>query len=37
MKTCAKLGLSFFRYLGIPDHGPPILPLADPITQITRA
>ncbi len=37
MKTCAKLGLSFFRYLGIPDHGPPILPLADLVTQITTA
>ncbi|SFV09482.1 Transposase IS66 family protein, partial [Methylobacterium sp. 174MFSha1.1] len=41
MKTCTKLGISFFRYLGdrlgIPDHGPPIPPLADLVRQTSPA
>lgn len=41
MKTCAKLGISFFRYLGdrlgIPDGGMPIPPLADLVRQTTTA
>ena len=41
MKTCTKLGISFFRYLGdrlgITDHGPSIPPLADLVRQTSPA
>jgi hypothetical protein len=41
MKTCGKLKVSFFRYLGdrlrIPDDGPAIPPLCDLVRQIAPA
>jgi hypothetical protein len=40
MKTCGKLKISFFRYLGdrlgLPDQGPPIPPLADLVSQLAH-